>query len=64
MRYQNIVYVCHVHGSINLPSESEKIHTVRQHFHVDQHEGIVDPIGMLGSRLEVDVHVVYGQRTK
>ena len=51
-------------SSINLPSDSEKIHTVRQHFHVDQHEGIVNPVGMLGSRLEVDVHVVYGQRNR
>ena len=51
-------------SSINLPSDCEKIHTVRQHFHVDQHEGIIDPVGMLGSRLEVDVHVVYGQRNR
>jgi len=47
-------------SSINLPSDCEKIHTVRQHFHVDHHHGVVDPVGMLGSRLEVDVHVVYG----
>ena len=48
-------------STINLPADCEKIHTVRQHFHVDQHDGIVDPVGMLGARLEVDVHVVCGQ---
>ncbi|MBL69019.1 MAG: cell division protein FtsA [Verrucomicrobiales bacterium] len=51
-------------SSINLPADCEKIHTVRQHFHVDHQDGVVNPVGMLGSRLEVDVHVVYGQRNR
>ncbi|TAL00357.1 MAG: cell division protein FtsA [Verrucomicrobia bacterium] len=46
--------------AINLPSDSSVIHAVRQHFLVDGHEGIANPVGMLGSRLEVDVHVVHG----
>lgn len=46
--------------TINLPSDSTVLHAIRQHFLVDGHDGITDPIGMLGGRLEVDVHVVRG----
>jgi cell division protein FtsA len=46
--------------AINLPAENSVVHAVRQHFLVDGHDGITNPVGMLGSRLEVDVHVVHG----
>jgi cell division protein FtsA len=46
--------------AINLPTENNVIHAVRQHFFVDGHDGVTNPVGMLGSRLEVDVHVVHG----
>jgi cell division protein FtsA len=46
--------------AINLPSDHSVVHAIRQNFSVDGQEGIKDPTGMLGSRLEVDVHVVHG----
>jgi cell division protein FtsA len=46
--------------AINLPAENTVIHAVRQHFFVDGQDGITNPVGMLGARLEVDVHVVHG----
>ncbi len=46
--------------AINLPLENNVIHTIRQHFLVDGQDGIQNPVGMLGARLEVDVHVVHG----
>jgi len=46
--------------AINLPTENSVIHAVRQHFFVEGHDGLTNPVGMLGSRLEVDVHVVHG----
>jgi len=36
------------------------IHAIRQHFFVDGQDGITNPIGMLGARVEVEVHVVHG----
>src|SRR6267378_319153 len=45
---------------INLPAQNHVLHAVRQHFHVDGQDGIVNPVGMLGARVEVDVHVVHG----
>jgi cell division protein FtsA len=47
--------------AINLPAENYVVHAIRQHFIVDDQEGIVDPVGMLGARVEVDMHVVHGQ---
>jgi cell division protein FtsA len=46
--------------AINLPAENHCIHAVRQHFIVDGQDGIQNPVGMLGARVEVDVHVVHG----
>lgn len=46
--------------AINLPAENCVVHVIRQHFRVDGQEGITDPVGLLGARLEVDVHVIHG----
>ena len=46
--------------AINLPTENSVIHAIRQHFLVDGQDGILNPVGMLGARVEVDVHVVHG----
>ncbi len=46
--------------AINLPAENHVIHGIRQHFLVDGHDGIIDPVGMLGARVEVDMHVIHG----
>ncbi len=46
--------------AINLPAQNHVIHAIRQHFLVDGQDGITNPVGMLGSRIEVDVHVVHG----
>ncbi len=46
--------------AINLPAQNHVLHAVRQHFLVDGQDGIVNPVGMLGARVEVDVHVVHG----
>src|SRR5512142_1344342 len=46
--------------TINLPAGNHVIHAIRQHFLVDGQDGVTNPVGMLGSRVEVDVHVVHG----
>lgn len=46
--------------TINLPAQNHVVHAIRQHFLVDGQDGISNPVGMLGARVEVDVHVVHG----
>jgi cell division protein FtsA len=44
--------------SVPIPSEFEVLHVLPREFVVDGQEGVADPLGMVGSRLEADVHVV------
>lgn len=46
--------------AINLPPDNHVVHAIRQHFTVDGRDGVTNPVGMLGARLEIDVHVVHG----
>ncbi len=49
--------------AIQLPPESEMIHVIPRQYIVDGQDGITDPVGMTGTRLEVDVHIVTGAIT-
>ncbi len=42
----------------NIPNEYEKLHVLPYNFKVDEHSNIEDPLGMNGSRLEVQVHII------
>ena len=50
--------------AINLPAENSIIHAVRQHFFVDGQDNVTNPVGMLGARLEVDMHVTHGNANR
>ncbi|MBU1049118.1 cell division protein FtsA [Candidatus Bipolaricaulota bacterium] len=49
--------------AIQIPPESEMIHIIPRQYIVDGQDGITDPVGMTGTRLEVDVHIVTGSIT-
>jgi cell division protein FtsA len=46
--------------AVALPGGREILHVLPQDFVVDDQDGIAVPVGMTGSRLEVNVHVVTG----
>jgi len=46
--------------TVALPANREIIHVIPRTFIVDGQDGIKDPIGMAGTRLEVDAHVITG----
>jgi len=46
--------------AVNIPAEQQVLHVQNQEFIVDNLEGIRDPIGMSGLRLDVRVHIVTG----
>ena len=48
---------------VALPTGREILHALPQDFVVDDQDGIGDPIGLSGTRLEVNVHVVTGSIT-
>lgn len=49
--------------AVLIPSDREVLHVIPQEFKVDNTSGIKNPVGMCGSRLEVDVHIVTGKTT-
>jgi cell division protein FtsA len=49
--------------AINLPQDREIIHVLPQSFVVDDGDGVREPLGMSGVRLEVEVHIVTGAVT-
>jgi len=61
---QDIERVLEAAQSAALPSDQEILHAIPQEFILDEQEGIADPRGMLGSRLEASVHLVTGNSTR
>lgn len=45
---------------IMLPTDQQIIHVIPQEFIVDGQDGISDPAGMSGMRMEADVHIITG----
>lgn len=46
--------------AVTMPADHEIIHVLPQEYIVDEQEGITEPIGMAGVRLESKVHIVSG----
>lgn len=49
--------------AVSIPMDREVIHILPQEFIVDDHDGILDPKGMTGVRLEAKVHIITGAVT-
>ncbi len=45
---------------INLPPDKQIIHVIPRQYVVDGYDGVLDPVGMVGSRLEVEVSIIVG----
>ena len=48
---------------INLAADRQIIHALPRHYTIDGQDGVTDPVGMSGGRLEVDTHIVTGGTT-
>src|ERR687884_316030 len=48
---------------VNLPNDREVVHVLPRHYVVDGQDGIKNPIGMLGHRIEVQTTIVSGAMT-
>jgi cell division protein FtsA len=44
--------------AVSIPPEREIFHVLPQEFAVDDHTGIHDPVGLTGTKLETDVHII------
>ncbi|MBW1782153.1 MAG: cell division protein FtsA [Deltaproteobacteria bacterium] len=60
---KDIERVIEAASAVAIPMDREVIHTLVQEFIVDDQDGIMDPLGMAGVRLEAKVHIVTGAVT-
>ena len=63
VREEDINRVIDAAGAVAIPMDREIIHIIPQEFVVDDQDGIKDPLGMYGIRLEAKVHIVTGAVT-
>lgn len=49
--------------AVHMSQDREIIHTIPQGFTLDRQQGVPNPVGMEGSLLEVDVHIVTASRS-
>lgn len=49
--------------AISLPSSREILHVIPRTYSVDSQEGVADPVGMSGVRLEVETHIITASTT-
>jgi cell division protein FtsA len=45
---------------VSIPAQNYFLHSILQHYYVDGQDGVLNPIGMMGEKLEADFHVIHG----
>jgi cell division protein FtsA len=60
---KDIERVIEAASAVAIPMDREVIHILTQEYIVDDQDGIVDPLGMSGVRLEAKIHIVTGAVT-
>ncbi|HON06551.1 MAG TPA: cell division protein FtsA [Verrucomicrobiota bacterium] len=50
--------------TVNIPPGDMIVHSIRQHFIVDQKEDVINPLDMLGTKLEVNILIVHGSQSR
>ncbi|MGH8150904.1 MAG: cell division protein FtsA [Steroidobacteraceae bacterium] len=58
--YGDVEHVIDAAKAVAIPADQKILHVLPQEFIIDGQEGIHDPIGMSGVRLEATVHIVTG----
>src|SRR5256885_13463540 len=49
---------------VSIPAQNAFLHSIIQHYHVDGQNGVLNPLEMLGHKLEADFHIIHGVRTR
>lgn len=60
---EDIEHVMETARSVNLQGDYEILHSICQHFEVDNQKGVVNPEGLEGSKLTVDMLILHASRT-
>jgi len=61
--HNDVIRVTQAAQAVSLPSTREIIHVIPRDFAVDSQDGIKDPVGMSGVRLEVETNIIHASST-
>ena len=50
--------------NVRIPRDNGFVHSIIHHYSVDGQDKIVNPLGMMGTQLEADCHIVHGMKTR
>jgi len=59
----DVLRVIEAARAVSLPSSREILHVIPRDFKVDSQEGVKDPVGMSGVRLEAETHIITSAST-
>jgi len=45
---------------VSIPSQNSFLHSILQHYYLDGQAGVLNPVGLLGNKLEADFHIIHG----
>ena len=60
---QDVERVIEAARAVSLPADRTVVHVIPRDFKVDSQEGVKDPVGMNGVRLESEAHIITGMTT-
>lgn len=63
INHDDVARVIEAARAVSLPADREIIHVIPRDFKVDSQDGIKDPVGMTGVRLEAEAHIITGMST-
>ncbi|MDF1657298.1 MAG: cell division protein FtsA [Verrucomicrobiales bacterium] len=49
---------------VPIPKENGYVHSIIQHYYVDGQEKVLNPLGMVGQKIEADYHIIHGTKTR
>ena len=49
---------------VSLPDDHTFLHSIIQHYYVDNQPSVLNPLGLIGRRLEADVHIIHGAKAR
>ncbi len=64
INHEDLDEVKKIARDVPIPKENGYIHSIIQHYYVDGQEKILNPLGMVGQKLEADYHIIHGVKTR
>ena len=61
---EDVDNVIELAGTVNLPPDRDILHSICQHYYLDDQRGVINPVGMEAAKLAADVLIIHGSRPR